>query len=121
MELEAIRWWLESTKFAAWHGTTGRGYSSRSCQTTFAEISIAVEMDAIIHLGGPDADPARKISLLRTATRFVMTRCQPKSNDPTCKKRLTYDGFFVQKKYIGSVEALVGMRLPGIFRGIAWR
>ena len=121
VEVEAIKWWLESTKFTAWHGTTGSGYSHRSCMKTFVEIALALEIETGIHLGGPNADLARKTTLLRAGMRFLMSNCKPRTNDPKCKKSLTFDGFFCQKKYVGTLEVITSQRMAGIYRGIAWR
>ena len=49
-----------------------------------------------------------------------MVNCNPKSNDPNCHNKLTYDGFFSPKPYIGSLEPITGLRVAGIFRGVAW-
>jgi hypothetical protein len=121
VEVEAIKWWLERSRFTAVHGTCGDGYSSRSCQTTFVEMAIAVEIETRVHLGGPDTDLARKVALLRTALRFLMGKCRPKLGEGKRKKAITFEAFFSPRKYIGSLEHITGQRLPGIFRGIAWR
>ena len=101
-------------------GETGRRQSCRIRQATYAEMVIALEADTQVHLGGPRADLARKITLLRNAIRFIMKQCQPKVKIDGKVKVVSFSAFFTPKLYLGCVEPLLGIRLPGIFRGIRW-
>ena len=120
-DLEALKWWVEDAKFTAFHGTVGDGASHRSRMTTFVEITIALELESGVQLGGPDADLARKVALVRTGLRFLMANCRPKCDNPACKRKLTFEGFFQPRKYVGTLENIIGVRLAGIYRGVAWR
>ena len=75
--------------------------------TTFVELVIALELDTGVNLGGPDIDLARKVSLFRTGIRFLMMKCTPRTNDRACKESVTFEDFFQQKKYVGTLEMLV--------------
>ena len=89
--------------------------------TTFIELVIALEIETGVHLGGPETDLARKVSLYRTGVRYLMSKCRPKTDDRACKRTVTFEDFFRQKKYVGTLEMLTDQRLPGIYRGVAWR
>ena len=105
LELEAVKWWLEKTRFTALHGTARDGYSYRSCQTTYVEMAIALELETRVHLGGPSADLSRKVALLRTALRFLMQNCSPRSSEARRRKKDPFYIFFVQKKVHRLVRA----------------
>ena len=76
MEIDAIRWWLEKTRFTQLHGTDLDGRSFRSRQTTFVEVALAIEAETRVLLGGPNTDLARKVVMLRAGIRFLMTHCK---------------------------------------------
>ena len=121
MEAEAIKWWLETTRFSTYHGEPGFDGSSRSRMATFAEMAISLEADTAIQLGGANTDLARKIFLLRAAIRYLMSNCGPRTMRNTRRAKVSFDKFFCPKKHAGSLETITGGRHAGIGRGILWR
>ena len=121
VEMEAVKWWLETTRFSPPHGEPGRKGSSRSRMATFAEMAIALEADTAIQLGGAKTDLARKIDFLRAAIRYLMKHCNPRTLKKTRRGKVSFDSFFLPKKNAGSLEPLTGTRLAGIGRRIQWR
>ena len=112
LEVTAVKWWLEKLRFTPLRTTKGPHRSVHARQTTFVEMAILLETQTNLQLGGPKADLARKVALLRGILRYLMSHGDPREG----KVKTNFDKFFDPRKYVSSLEPQIGTRSHGIWR-----